>query len=140
MTDLFDHSIARASMGLASRTTRRSFFGRTAAVLGAVAATPAVSALLARPAAAQETDSVLCKNHPGVGSNYCPYCRGGSWIQCSTLCGTRAVRFTDCCSTCTKGCHTDAGLPSCCYTGYCGSGCSGQKVACRVYDCTQNLC
>lgn len=144
-----DRTVARASMRLATGFSRRSFLGRSAAVMGAATIGSGLSAAFAPKAfATHGNESIFCKYHPGIGSMYCPYCRGGCWTECDpSFCGNRAVKICDCCSgNCSSHTHPDPTDPngvgwSCRYSGYCGSGCSGQKVVCRyTTSCTQILC
>lgn len=142
-----DRTVATLSMKLANRVSRRSLLVTAGRGLGAVAGGSAVSLAFARTATAtHQNESIYCLYHPGINSNSCPYCTGGSWVQCTGPCYPQGTQFYDCCNACTAGCHThsDPSDPngqgwSCCFTGYCGSGCSGQKVACRFWSCV-NFC
>jgi hypothetical protein len=149
----FDESVASISMKIANRSTRRGFLGRAAAGFGVLVGGPAGALALAPAAKATHTsESILCDYHPDIYINGCAsstltLCIGGSWLVCDGRCANKAREWFDCCDQCTAGCHThtDPTDPngvgwSCCYTGYCGSGCSGQKVVCRFWRCNNLLC
>lgn len=148
MTTL-DRSVSTLSMKLANRISRRSLLAKAGRGLGAFAGGSVVSLAFARTAAAtHENESIECTYHPDIYSNDCSssggYCTGGSWYDCYGPCyPNNSTQWYDCCHACTAGCHTHSDPHgsgwSCCFTGYCGSGCSGKKVACRFYRC-RSLC
>lgn len=146
MTTL-DQTVATLSMKLANRITRRSLLASAGRGLGAVAGGSMVSLALAQRAEATHTNnSIYCQYDPTVNSNSCPYCTGGSWVQCDGPCYPQGTQFYDCCAACTDGCttHPDPSDPngrgySCCFTGYCPSGCGSKRVHCRFYRCV-NFC
>jgi hypothetical protein len=151
-----DLTVASFSQDLANRLSRRSFFGRLAKVGMVMAVGSGSSVLLTREAAATHRNvSVECAQHPDVGYNGCPsqYCDGGCWSVCDNghedhKCGCKVTVWCDCCSDCNDGCRTvsDSSDPNgagytCCFEGYCDSGCSGKKNLCRWWYCTDpNAC
>jgi hypothetical protein len=141
-----DGAVAKLSMELANRTTRRGLLGRFTKGMGVVMGASAGSLLFAeRAEATHQNESVKCLNHPNVGYNGCPNCKGGHWFACDNRCGIKVTVWKDCCATCSGGCTTvsDSSDPegrgyTCCFSGYCGSGCSGKKVKCRYWTCQSN--
>lgn len=141
-----DGTIAAASMRLANSVSRRGFLGGVTKGMTVFLGGSAASVLLAQRAdATHVNESIYCENDPSVGYNGCPNCNGGCWYECDNKCGDRATKWCDCCRGCAEGCHTHQAPNghngySCCFTGYCGSGCSGKKVTCRYYSCSQLVC
>ncbi len=137
-------------MKVGNRSTRRGFLGRAAGAFGVLVGAPAgVLALAPAASATHASHSIQCDYHPGINQNGCAssHCIGGSWLVCDGRCGNQAREWFDCCDTCSAGCHThpDPSDPngqgySCCFTGYCSSGCSGKKVVCRFWRCANLLC
>lgn len=144
-----DKSVMSLSMKLGNRVTRKSFLGRLAIGVGVLTGGAAGAVAFPRSAeATHEWVSIQCLYHPDIYTNGCPspYCTGGSWFNCGTNCGTRMKEWFDCCYACSN-CHThpDPSDPngqgySCCWTGYCASGCGSNRVVCRYYRCTNFTC
>lgn len=145
MTEV-DHAVAKVSMRLADRTTRRGLVGKFTRAMGVLMGASASSLFFTQSAEATHlNESILCLYHPAVQSNSCPYCWGGYWYACDYRCDIRTTVWHDCCHSCTVGCHRrpDPTDPngygwSCCFTGYCNSGCGGYKVLCRWFSCLPN--
>jgi hypothetical protein len=139
---------------VASRVSRRSFFGRVgrgvaAASLGAAGTqllAPAVALADACPHGCNCACSVSCNYLPGWGQNACPpdSCRCGHWCIQDSTCGNGIRKWTDCCGTgwCADhgGCYCVPGKnrPTCCNPrDWSGGDCSPTPghIVCRTTDC-----
>ena len=148
----------RLTRMLASRTPRRSFFGKVGRLSVAAVAGSSIALLLWDEPAFAATcadGSGSCGSQNSVscdcltGSNLCPSgtCQCGCWVMCDGLCGTRATQWCDCCDTsgCNKTCVTACGTtkPKCCFPKEWSGGCgtvNSTIIRCRTHNCTQLAC
>lgn len=122
---LLEQQGQKASMGLASRVSRRSFMGRLGSGLAAASVGASAFELIGAGSAAAATNSATCSLI--IGTNSCPSYRG-------CACGCWSAGSFNWCDCCDNGqwcnhpghsCHQTSQGPTCCnskeWTGGCGT-------------------
>jgi len=152
---MLDHLAGGFSRAMATRFTRRSFFGKvglyaTAAVVGGTASTllwqePALAATCTDGSASCNgaTTSVTCQCLTGL--NTCPSgtCECGCWTVCNpSICAfPNAVAWCDCCNTSRHSAGCACGKPKNCFPKehFCSTcGCNpGFSIRCRKHECVR---
>ena len=160
-----DVRVSKRLIGLANRTSRRSFLGLVGrgsiALMGAsfFQVWRAESARAACGGSHAFTQRLTCMCTELRGENQCgsANCCSGYWIACPKSTSNPAacyitdpagthfynVKLYDCCDTCGGNCNTSKagcssyGNDSCCSHGYCSDGCGGDnwKVKCIKKEC-----